>query len=352
MQYHGGNIYKASKIIERTPNEIIDFSSNISLLGLPIEIKEALKNSINSIERYPDPISADLCKSISKYYNVHVKKIVCGNGSDDLIYRIAEALKPDTAIIPFPCFSEYTKSLKDYCSYIDYYRMDYPFLVNDKIINYIKNEDDGGFLVLCNPINPTGSIYSHELLYEIFDVAKRKNIIVLLDESFLDFTEEKSCIDMCEIFPNLIILRSFTKIYATPGLRLGYAICYDEEIIKKIQYSGQEWAVNSLAQVAGITALEKCDNYKKELIQKVKIERKYLFDNLQNLVSEVWNPTANFIFFRDKDTELASKLIEHKILIRNCGSFMGLGSGYYRVAVLNHEKNKKLIDMLKKIKGD
>lgn len=346
MQKHGGNIYKA-KLLTKNEN-ILDFSANINPLGVPKEVRAAIVDAIDDINTYPDPHCTKLCEAISKYFNYPASKVVCGNGADDLIYRICEAVKPDTAIIPVPTFGEYADALKNYCTYIDYYKLDYPFVLDRRFIRYIKEADDGSFLALCNPNNPTGNIIDHDLLYEILDTAKKKNMYVLLDECFLDMTEEKSFLEMSEIFPKLIILKSFTKMYAIPGLRVGFATASDENLIKKISDSGQEWAVNTLAQAAASASLESTD-YKIKFLSLLKTEKKYLYDKLSKIVSEVWLPSANFLFFRCSKENLFENMLQKGILIRSCGNYIGLNQNYYRVAVRLHNDNVRLIETLNEV---
>jgi threonine-phosphate decarboxylase len=140
-----------------------------------------------------------------------------------------------------------------------------------------------------------------------------------------------------------------TKMYAIAGLRLGYGICSDLEIIKKIRLSGQPWSVNTIASQAGITALKDYE-YRKIFIDFIVQEREFLYMQMKKLGFEVWKPNANYIFFKaDKFENLDEKLLDYNIMIRHCNNYIGLSNEYYRICVRSREENIHLLDCIEKI---
>ncbi|MBQ8825385.1 MAG: aminotransferase class I/II-fold pyridoxal phosphate-dependent enzyme [Ruminococcus sp.] len=347
MNFHGGNIYTENGTIES--ENYIDFSSNINPFGVSNVIKNAIIESIQDLVHYPDPYCRELRRELSYYHKINKDYIVCGNGGADIIFRFIKAVSPTNALIPVPTFSEYESVLKECNCKINYFIMPEPFEITEKLL-YEMQSGTYDFLVLCNPNNPTGSLIETQLLKKILDLSKKKQILVLLDECFYDITEyENSMIHEIDKYPNLFILKSMTKMYAIPGLRIGYGICSDKKLITKVQDTGQPWSVSTLASRAGCSALHD-DNSRVNFLKFLKEERKYFYNELKNLGLKVWKPSANYIFFRAKGNfELDKQLLYYNIFIRHCENYKGLNAEYYRVAIRKHEENQYFIQCLKKI---
>ena len=347
MAVHGGDIYTAVEVLKN--KDIIDFSANINPFGVPDLVCKAINENIDSLVNYPDPYNRKLRKALSEFHNIPIENIVCGNGGADIIFRTAKALKPHHALIPIPSFSEYEEALKETECKITYFNMQYPFRSYENISEEIqKNCYD--FLVLCNPNNPTGTLISPVTLHKILDISYAKGIFVLLDECFCDMTEEnQTLIKEYNIYPNVLILKSLTKMYAIAGLRVGYGISYDKKLIEKIRCTGQAWSVNTLAEIAGCTALKDTE-YKKRFLEFLYKEKIYLYKGLKELGFDVWYPNANYIFFYSGSiTDLDKQLLKYRILLRNCNTYRGLETGYYRTAVRTHKENEYLLSCLNEI---
>lgn len=348
---HGADIYSASKNSGIDENLIIDFSSNINPLGIPDDVVNAMINSIANANRYPDINNRELTYSISSHENVQKDWIFCSNGAAEAIFRIALCLKPKRALLTAPTFSEYEQALKTVSAHIDYYNLEEKinYKITDSIINSINDETD--IIFICNPNNPTGQLTDKMLLERIISHCKSTNTVVVVDECFIDFVENKekySVNEMLKKYDNLIILKAFTKIYAMPGIRLGYLLASDKELLNSIKNGIQPWSVSVVAQKAGVAALDEVE-YLNETLNQLKCEKDFLLEQLDTFGYEVYGSAANFIFFKG-EANLFQQLLPEGIMIRDCSNFSGLDQGYFRIAVRTRQENCFLIETLRRIR--
>ena len=342
MYKHGGNIY-----LNTNKN---DFSANINLAGMSEGVIRAACEGVMRSDRYPDPECADLRKAISKAIGTSAHQIICGNGAADLIYSLVLALKPKKALMPIPAFYEYEQALKVVECKIEYYYMreEQQFLLQEDFIDRIREDID--IIFLCNPNNPTGHLIAKDLMFRIIHHCENKCIYLVVDECFMDFVEERenhSVISQCMTSKYLFVLKAFTKLYAMPGLRLGYGICSNMALLERIKEVSQPWNVSLPAQMAGIAALKE-DKYVKKSLALIQREKIYLLEELQKLDYRVYDSKANYLFFH-AHAGLYALCLEEGILIRDCSNYRGLKEGYYRIAVKRHEDNEQLVKVLRKV---
>ena len=336
MNEHGGNIF--------INDAEYDFSANLNPLGMPVSVKKAVLDNWDLWERYPDPDCTELRKNISEYEAVPAENIVCGNGAADLIYRLVQAIHPQKAVIPVPTFSEYKKALTEYGSTVNEYPMNYDYLaLNEDFLDKLAENVDMVFI--CHPNNPTGMCISAELLGKLAERCLKNKIYLVCDESFLGFVENGFSI---KSFLNdyVIVLKAFTKMYAMPGLRLGYALFGSSELAAKVHKTGQFWSVSAPAQIAGIAALKE-SGYQEKTRELITREREYLQEQLSEMHLMYYPSQANFILFR-AEKGLETALLKEKILIRCCGNYTGLDQSYYRIAIRTHEENEILVSALRR----
>ena len=341
---HGGDIYSAK---ERIEGEIIDFSANINPLGLPQSVKEALGNAMDAFSHYPDPICRELVKELAESEQVRQEHILCGNGAADLIFRAVWAMRPRSALIAVPTFSEYEQALTACGCKVDYFELkaESGFQVTEELLEHIQPQTD--IVFLCNPNNPTGQLTEQKLLERILARCASCGALLVVDECFRDFLDEpmqNSMNGWVDSFPNLMILRAFTKHYAMAGLRLGYCLCSNPPLLERMVQCGQPWSVSVPAQIAGLAALQDRDYLEKsrELITQ---ERTYLKESFARLQIPVIGSQANYLFFRCEQP-LSEALEGCGILIRSCANYRGLDESYYRIAVKSHADNEKLVAAL------
>lgn len=347
IKIHGGDIYGVAGTAGCAVEEYLDFSANINPLGIPKGVKQAMEDAIALLIHYPDPECGLLTQGLAQKYCVKPEEILCGNGGADIIYRIVYAAKPQKAVIPAPCFLEYGEALRQVGAEILHYRMDERMEIQQDILNMIS--DDTDMLFLCTPNNPTGLLIPGELLEAVLKRAADANTRVVLDECFMDFVAEgkrRSMTGSIGIYKNLVIVKSFTKLYGIPGIRLGYGVSSDTAFVQKMREAGQTWPVNTIAQAAGLAALKE-ERFARDTVEYVCREREWMFCALKNMGLRVYDGQANYLFFCAPGREdLYEKLLPDKIMIRRCGNYENLTAEYYRVAVKRHEENVVLAERL------
>ena len=350
---HGGNIDEICRTYDIDRKNILDFSANINPLGLNLNIKNSIINNLEDIVNYPDITYYELKNEISNFEKIKKENIFLGNGAAECIFNLVRALNPKKTLLLAPSFSEYEEAVKSVCGEIEYFLLkeEEGFKITDKLLKRLDKNID--LLFICNPNNPTGVITRKEYLENIIKKANDLNVFVAVDESFLDFIENKedySVMNLTEEYSNLVIIKSLTKFYAMPGLRIGFGVTENKDLLKNISRVTMSWNVNTLASVSAICGLKQ-DTYNKESIFYVNKEREYLYNNLKNIKSlKVFKPSVNFIFFKiDKDIDLKMKLLRYGILIRSCDNYIGLDDKYYRIAVRTREENEKIIGALNKV---
>lgn len=346
---HGGDIYSKRDIPGN--KKLIDFSANVNPLGMPQAVKRAIIDNINAFSNYPDPLCRDLIDEISKHEKVPREYIACGNGAADIIYRIAATIKPKIALLPAPTFSEYERALKIVNSSIRYHYLleNKGFILDEGILDKLSPDID--IMFLCNPNNPTGVPIKKDIVLRIASQCKKNNTVLVVDECFIDFlenTQEYSIVQELSHLENVIVLKAFTKIYAMAGIRLGYCICSDNEIIEGIYNQGQPWNVSVVAQKCGVAALKETD-YVKETKKIIKRNREDLNLYLTLLGFEVFDSEANYILIKSKNELLQEELEKEGILIRSCANYIGLNESYFRIAVKSKEDIEYFLKSLYKV---
>ncbi|OOM74655.1 threonine-phosphate decarboxylase [Clostridium puniceum] len=348
---HGGNAKEISRRNKIEYGKIIDFSANINPLGMPNSVKKTIMQNLHEAEKYPDITYFELKSAISEFENVNIKNLILGNGAAEVLFNVVRGINPRNSFILAPTFSEYEEATKAINGNIIYYKLkeESKFYIQEDILDYINTDLD--LIFICNPNNPTGVITEKGLLIKILDKAKKNKVIVLIDESFLDFIKEDlSMISYINEYRNLIIIKSLTKFFAIPGIRIGYGICANIKLIEKVEGISPAWNINIFAEVATKAGL-KDENYMKESVEFINNEKKYLYMELKKINKiEVYEPSVNFILFKTLiELDLKEELLKHNILIRNCSNYNGLDNRYYRVAVRTHEENSILIKSIMNI---
>lgn len=338
---HGGDVYRF--------RDYLDYSSNCNPLGLPGAVKEAIIEAIDASVHYPDVQCEELKAAIAAYEQTEEAYVVCGNGAAEVIFSLCLAGKPKTALLPAPTFAEYEQALESVDCRLSYYHLDRSsgFVLDEGILERIAQEKPDIFFV-CNPNNPTGVLTEKRLLEELLQVCEEVGCLLVIDECFLDFIEEPQAYTMKEYLSkkqNLFLVKAFTKRYAMAGVRLGYGLTGNRSLLEKMQEVTQPWNVSGLAQAAGVAALKQTA-YVEEGRQLIFRERAFLKEELHNLGLRIFDSAANYLFF-EGPKELAQKMKQHQILIRDCSNYVGLRQGDFRIAVRSHEENCRLVEALK-----
>ena len=344
---HGGdlNTYR-----ERYGCEPLDFSSNVSPLGVPDTIRQAIAEAAAEVDCYPDPYCRALTEKIAEAEGIPQEWVLCGAGAADIIFRVVSAIDPGKTLLPVPSFSEYEHALEQVPGRIDFYpSMEWNnFRIGQTFLDRIDDSVD--LVMLCEPNNPTGVLDHRQFIGRILEQCERHNAWLVIDESFLDMTEDPAGSTMVQKLGEdrrLLIIRSFTKMYAMAGVRLGYCLCGSAKLLAKVQEQGPPWCVSNIAQKAGIAALA-AEDYKEQVLAMVRQERPYLYNGLGECGLHVLPGAANYLFFKGRPG-LADALARKGILIRDCSNSRGLAEGWYRVAVRTHEENEQLLAAMREV---
>lgn len=356
--FHGSDLEKIEQLYGIKKEEITSFSANVNPLGISPLLKETLANHIDAITSYPDREYLSLRQCIADYVGADYENIIMGNGSTELISLFIQIEHPKKALIIGPTYSEYEREIALGGGTSLYYPLqeELDFALNVDHFTQQLNESLN-LLVICNPNNPTSSAIPQQAMRKILDECKRYDICVLIDETYVEFAldyDAVTCVPLTRYYNNLIILRGVSKFFASPGLRLGYAITGNEDLIKRLNSVKNPWTINSLAAIAGELMFSDKDYITKtrELTAK---ERTRVLQELKSWKTvKVYDSQANFVLVRiEKEGITAEDLFEHairrKMMIRNCCTFPFLDNRYIRFCFMHPEQNDALLTCLKEL---
>lgn len=356
---HGGNIYKEAENIGLSPEDILDFSANINPLGIPPGLKNHLLKCIDSCINYPDPDSTNLKTKLAVYLDLKKENICVGNGAAEIIYLLLNTLAAKRIVVPAPTFAEYERAAYLSGAEVLFFKReeDSGFRINfSELLNYAVNSKSDA-IILCNPNNPTSTLEKAEDIVNFAEKCLSMGIILIVDEAFIELTNkpaEYTVIGHVNDLPNLYVIRAFTKVFAIPGIRLGYCAASVENTAKLIAHQ-PPWPLNTLASEAG-AVFETDKEYISRTNEWIKTELNYLYTGLSDLEElKVFIPETNFILCKIvtegwNASRLKEYLLKEGILIRNADNFKYLSNKYFRVAVKDREKNIRLIKALKGVK--
>lgn len=344
---HGGDVYSYAEACGCMP---LDLSANINPFGIPETVKQAMHHAVEDCTRYPDPFCRAARRAIGAAEGVCPDWIYCGNGAADVLDRLAAVLRPKTALLTAPTFAEYERTLAGADVRFHLLRADEGFAVTERILSDMTPEIDAVYL--CNPNNPTGCTIEPPLLHRIVEKCAEYGAWLIVDECFQDFLTDgarhtlKGLLADC---PKLVLLRAYTKMYAVPGVRFGWCMTANTELIEGLYRAGQPWNVSVIAQACAAAAAQETA-FAEQTAARIAQERTYLAEELGHRGMTVFPSKANFLLFRSQDTELREKLAARGVLIRSCANYRGLGEGFYRTAVKTRGETARLLAALDAIR--
>ena len=369
---HGGNIFQFAHEQRIKPYEVVDFSANINPLGPSQRGLDALNAQLRYISHYPDATNDDVLNAIADTYGMDKHQIIVGNGAAELLYAICRLPGYTGAFVPAPGFSEYKEALE--ASKIPvrdiFYRpreddngkpyFEVPYLALETFAAELKGQDGRIIVFLGNPNNPDGTLLDKDHIRTVASMLKDANSLLVIDESFIDFVgndplqdNEHSMRSLVNEFDNIIVVHSFTKFYAVPGLRIGAAFT-NKTLITQLQQYIPSWSVNTLAQAYTKAALNDVD-YIKRTKQELNEEIAFMYNAVDAIEGiTVYPPSANFILFQVNQEGITANYIneelkKYNMIVRNCDSYVGLTNHWVRIAIKDHDTNIKLVDKLTNI---
>lgn len=353
--FHGSDLEKIEEIYGIKKEEIVSFSANVNPLGVSPLLRSALSEKIDAITTYPDREYTSLRKCIAAYCGTEYENVIVGNGSTELISLFIQIEHPKKALVIGPTYSEYEREIALGGGTTLYYPLkesdNFKLNVEDFLTHLNESID---LLVICNPNNPTSSSIRRGEMRHILDACKQHDIYVMVDETYVEFAddmEEISAVPLTNYYNNIVILRGTSKFFAAPGLRLGYAVTGNQDLIEAINTRKNPWTINSLAVVAGETMFRDRE-YIEQTKRLISSERARIFDLLKkNPDFKVYEPSGNFMLVRIlkenvTSQDLFDRAIREKMMIRDCSTFPFLDNKYVRFCIMKREDNDRLLDCL------
>lgn len=353
---HGGNVYEASRVLKKPVSEILDFSASINPLGPSPKALRAIQNCAGLVAHYPDPDCIDLRRTLADHLSQPASRIVVANGSTELIHLIPRALKVRRVLIVGPTFSEYAKAVclaggqysAIHASRKDNYRPPIEYIVPAlRSTRSARASVDAVFL--CHPNSPTGQVCDPAELSAVIRKIQREGVWTILDETFLEYSGVPSMGTLIQRCPRLIILRSFTKFYALPGLRIGYAIA-SVPVATVLREHLPIWSVGSVGQAAAKAALTDVTHSRRSrsYTDRERVRFSLKLSQLPGL--RVFPSRCNFVLVEFSSVEVKRaavwRLRMQGILVRDCEGVPGLTSRTIRVAIKTSAENDRLVRAL------
>lgn len=348
MNGHGGDWVGFQQEYGYAP---VDFSANVSPLGVPDGVRQAVIQSLDTVSCYPDPVCRELRRDLAKLHCLSEEQILCGAGAADLIFRLALAKKPHRALLTAPTFAEYAQALELVGCEVEQYLLsvENDFVATEEILSRITPGLD--LLILCEPNNPTGRTTPPALLRKILQRCTMCGTLMAVDECFNAFLNDPAAHSLqgaLQKSRNLVVFKAFTKSYALAGLRLGYALCGDPVLAKQMQKAGPPWAVSTPAQIAGVAALRE-QTYLQSLRELISVQRPRMQAALTAMGCYVCPGEANYLLFCYPDAQLTQRMRNRGILLRDCSNYSGLGVGWYRTAVRTAAENDIFLQTMREV---
>lgn len=347
---HGSNPKHLLKALQvDSPDKLIDFSVNVNPFGMPESIRNGWSGFFPLLSDYPDPETLGLKSKLSKSESLDMDNIMIGNGAAELVFLLANAFREKDILIVDPTFSEYRTACEAHGCRVHSYQLveENGWQIHaEKIVQELPGK---AALFLCNPNNPTGVRYEKESLISIIEEANEHQVTVIVDEAFYDFCEESyTLIPFIKKYSNLIVLRSFTKMFAIPGIRLGW-LAASKEMISRLSTFKPHWSVNAVAEKIGECCLKE-ETFVKQTATWLKKERKRVTNALKEMNFVISHSSTNYYLLREQDKQnletLLRFLIKAGITARHTENFVGLDGRYLRFAVRKQEENDLLLEAL------
>lgn len=367
---HGGDIYTNGVFKGR---KLLDFSSNINPLGIPNSFEKRLMEGLLCAQNYPDieyrEVRIEIIKYLKNYYKFfHVKSfkadfdadfrksidfdennLVLGNGAAEIIDLVIACHKK--ILIVVPSFVEYEIDASRHGLFIEYFYLEGNMNINyEKLLKQVHNVDA---VIIGNPNNPNGAVIDKNKFLSIIEYCEENNKTIIIDEAFIEFTNNYGCsfLEEATRYKCIFLIRALTKFYAMPGIRFGYGVSKNADILDKIRYLQNPWNINCFAELAVKTVLRD-ENYIASSLAWIKKEKLFMSHHLKTytFIEKVYDTESNFILCKLNDincNKVYEFCLENGLLIRRANNFRGLDENYMRLAIKDREKNIRALSIMK-----
>jgi threonine-phosphate decarboxylase len=350
---HGGDPERELKRFGIDAREILDFSVNVSPLGVPPEIKAIWQELLAEVDRYPSVDGQGVARYYLERFDLDPARVLAGNGSTELIYLTPRALQLRKVTVIAPSFHDYTRS--SLAAGADVLEVELEAEESFAppgfdILEEVMIEADG--LFVGNPNNPTSTVFPRRLLLDL--AASFPSKWILVDEAFVQFLDQPDSVSLVKEEPqpaNILIFHSLTKFYALPGLRLG-AVVGHPDTISRLRPLKEPWSVNRIAEKVALKLIG-CADYDKNLTQLIRRERPRVFDRIREISGfQAFEPAANFLLARWTQTndldDFLSFMLRSGIHFRDCRNFPGLEDNFFRMAIRQGEENDRVLSLMRR----
>lgn len=351
---HGGKLQETAELKGINEGDLLDFSVNLNpYIPADADVRGVITRVLDSVALYPDNRYEKFCRSAANFSGVRPENIIPGNGSTEVIRLFAESVinRGDIIAIPCPTFGEYEQQCRLFGANIRYIRY------SDILKKEYWHMDGCKATFLCNPNNPDGRLIPAEDVLNIAAHCKENDIILVVDEAFIDLAEPaQSVAGYIEEYDNLFVIRSLTKCFSIPGLRVGFGIA-NAQVARALNNARLTWNLGSIASEVGIHYMDHLSSYLDISRAYINRERQWLMDNIKGIAGiRVLPSSANFFLIDVSGTgmtsrEFTSMMLQEGVIVRDCSSFEMLGGSYVRLAVKTRDENEKLITALNKVAG-
>ena len=355
---HGGNVYEVASRLGCRPEDILDYSASINPIGPPEGLREVFSKHFERLQHYPDIHNRELIHDLAAFHGVTAEQVVVGNGSTELIYWLPRVLGIRSAVVVLPTFSEYQRAFEIQGTKLTklFAKPENGFQPTVEQLAAVLDANAPEAILVTHPGSPAGTLLPSVVREQLLRACHERGMYCIVDEAFVDFCEEDSFKSFLAETPRLILIRSMTKFYGIPGVRVGYLLT-SPGIARSMYRFLPPWSVSTLAQVAGCYCLRQTD-YREHTLELVPQERAAMEESLRSLAGfRVFSGRANYLLAELDATfptarELQEDLLKHeRILVRDCASFEGLGDRYVRLAVRLARQNSRLLAALDRWSG-
>lgn len=347
---HGGDIISTARSLRCQVTDLMDMSGNLTPLGPDRLLLDFLAEHLEEIGFMPEMASEELRICFAALHNRKASEVLAGSGTTEFIFSIPQVVAPRRALIAAPSYADYQAACRMAGIPVEFFFLEAARTFQPDIDKLDEAIRAGDLVFFCNPNNPTGQLVSSTTLHEL--VRRHPEAEFVIDESYIAFCEEPSMLQLPQL-DNLFVLSSFSKAYGIPGLRLGF-LSGSSRHLEAMRESGRPWGVNRLAQLAGLYLLQHGPRIRTQLLSFVNKERPAFFLRLGELPGVTPVKSAVHFILSRLDGPVAAeqlrlRLLEKRIMIRNCANFTGLDDRYFRVCLRLPDDNARFFTEIQTI---